>query len=328
MVEIRTLPKIDAHIHISRFDERYINIAYDYNMRMITVNTDADVFASPKGQESVALEYLNNCGEMFAYIATFSADSYLNGGVDCEIDNVNLSLKNGAVGVKIWKNIGMELQNSSGEFIMASDQAFDALYNHLSNNKIPLLAHLGEPKNCWLPLNEMTSDRNRSYFTRFPEYHMFSHPNYPSYNEHIDARDEVLRRFPSLCFIGAHLGSMEWSIEQIAERFEQYPNFSVDLASRINHLQFQSQKDYSDVREFMIKYADRIIYGSDVIDDIEKMELTYNNDWQYLATDSCECVVESSGRCRGLNLPYEVLQKIYFINAINRYSSLKKQFKI
>lgn len=326
MIDIHEFPKIDAHIHISLYDEKYVSLARRYNMRMISVNTDAGVFKSPSEQESVSLEYLHHHSDMFAYIATFRAKDYLTQDKKRVLDNIDLSIKNGAVGVKIWKNIGMELRDADGEFIMASDSDFDDLYLHLTKHNIPLLAHLGEPKNCWLPFCEMTSERNRLYFTHFPEFYMFEHPDYPSYDEHIEARDKILQKFPYLNFIGAHFGSMEWSIEQITRRLNLYSNFTVDAASRINHLQFQSQKNYSSVRNFMIEYADRIIYGSDVIDDIDKMERIYNDNWLYLATDSNDCSVESNGRCRGLNLPSEVLEKIYFTNAMNKYTQLQNQF--
>ncbi|MEG1634271.1 MAG: amidohydrolase family protein [Rikenellaceae bacterium] len=324
MIDIHDFPKIDAHIHISRFDDCYVDIARGYNMRMININTDADVFASPKKQEEVAIKYCDAHANMFAYITTFHAEDYINGDKKIVFDNLDKSLANGAVGVKIWKNIGMELKNSDGEFLMASNPLFNDLYTYIIEHHTTLLAHLGEPKNCWLPLEEMTSERNRLYFSRFPQYHMFLHPNYPSYESHIEARDKIIERFPKLSFVGAHLGSLEWSIDEIAKRLDLYHNLSVDMASRINHLQLQSQKEYAAVRNFVIKYADRLIYGSDVIDDTDKMERCYMENWSYLATDSNECTLESHDKCKGLNLPYEILEKIYFSNAIDKYRKLDK----
>src|SRR5690625_5168506 len=72
----------------------------------------------------------------------------------------------GAVAAKIWKNIGMELKDQKGNFIMADNPAFDPLYSYLEKNNIPLAAHLGEPKNCWLPLEEMTVTSDRDYFSK------------------------------------------------------------------------------------------------------------------------------------------------------------------
>lgn len=133
----------------------------------------------------------------------------------------------------------------------------------MEEHKIPLLTHLGEPRNCWLPIEEMTSKRNQAYYTNNPEFHPYMHPEIPSYEKQIEARDNLLNLFPNLLLIGAHLGSMEWSVKEIALMLDKYPNFAVDLSSRLGHIQLQSREDYDTVRNFFINYADRIIYGTD-----------------------------------------------------------------
>src|SRR5690625_6773904 len=77
----------------------------------------------------------------------------------------------------------MELKDQKGNFIMADNPAFDPLYSYLEKNNIPLAAHLGEPKNCWLPLEEMTVTSDRDYFSRNPVYHMYLQPHAPSYKD-------------------------------------------------------------------------------------------------------------------------------------------------
>lgn len=66
----------------------------------------------------------------------------------------------------------------------------------------------------------------------------------------------MLAKFPEIRFVGAHLGSLEWDVDELAKRLDRFPNMAVDMAARIGHLQFQSQKDLQKVRNFMIKDQD------------------------------------------------------------------------
>jgi predicted TIM-barrel fold metal-dependent hydrolase len=97
----------------------------------------------------------------------------------------------------------------------------------------------------------------------------------------------------------------------------------VDVSSRLGHMQLQSAKSYDAVRDFFIKYHDRIIYGTDAYNNPEKLISSLQNDWTFLATDA-ECKsTEVSGVFTGLNLPEETLHRIYFENAMRVYQGLK-----
>ena len=325
MVSFSNFPKIDAHFHSTSYDPVYEKIASETNVRYVNINTDANVFPSLVEQEAVAGRYLEKDPQRFAYIASFEMTNWEDPGwYTNTFKNISRSMEQGAVGVKIWKNIGMEIRKSSdNSYLMIDDPFFDPLFNFLSENKIPVLAHLGEPKNCWLPLEEMTSDRNRAYYRNHPQYHAYLHPEIPDYDMQIRARDSVLEKYPDLIFVGAHFGSLEWSYEELALRFDKYPNFFVDVSSRIGHMQLQSAEQYDDVRDFFVKYDDRIIYGTDAYNNPEKLISSLKNDWAFLATDSDGESSEVSGVFKGINLPEDSLQKIYFHNAIRAYRNLK-----
>ncbi|HWR99639.1 MAG TPA: amidohydrolase family protein, partial [Prolixibacteraceae bacterium] len=202
---------------------------------------------------------------------------------------------------------------------------FDSIYNYLEKKHIPLIAHLGEPKNCWLPVEKMTTPNDKRYYQNHPQYHMFLHPEYPSYEDQINARNNIMQKHPSLEFIGAHLASEEWSVDKLAESFDRYPELKADLAARISHLQYQSAVDRERVRNFLIKYQDRIIYGSDMSvneasADYRKvgdgMQRTWLNHWIFLATDSLVVMKDMPvPDIKGLQLPREVIDKIFCKNA-------------
>ena len=91
------------------------------------------------------------------------------------------------------------------------------------------------------------------YFSKNPEFHMYLHPENPSYEMHIEGRDRMFRKHPDLVYVGAHLGSQEWSVDELANSLDTFPHMSVDLAERISYLQYQSVDDYSKVYNFIIK---------------------------------------------------------------------------
>jgi predicted TIM-barrel fold metal-dependent hydrolase len=247
------------------------------------------------------------------------------GFADTIISVIQKAQQAGASGIKIWKNIGMVLIDSAGKYVMADDPAFAPVFSYLQENDIPLMAHLGEPRNCWLPLEEMTLGNDHRYFSNHPEYHMYLHPEAPSYEDQINARDTLLQRYPGIRFTGAHLASLEWSVDEQALRLDKYPQFDLDMSARIGHLQYQSLKDYDKVRNFLIKYSDRIMYGTDGSvspgDTIyakvtRRLERGWLSHWVYLATDSTITVEDLGGKqVKGLKLPAAVIDKIYNKNA-------------
>ena len=110
---------------------------------------------------------------------------------------------------------------------MIDDPRFDSLFAFLEKNRVPVVGHLGEPRNCWLPVNQMTVKGDISYFTQWPVYHMYKHPEMPSYEDQISARDNMLAKHPTLTFVGAHLGSLEWNVDSLAARLDRFPNMAV-----------------------------------------------------------------------------------------------------
>jgi predicted TIM-barrel fold metal-dependent hydrolase len=226
--------------------------------------------------------------------------------------------------VKFWKEIGMVVKDSNGHYVMFDDPRFDPLLDLIQKSGKTAIAHIGEPYNCWLPLDSMTVDGDRHYFKEHPQYHGYLHPEVPGYWKQIEARDRVLAKHSRLRVVGCHLGSLEFDVDELAKRLDRYPNFAVDLAARIVHFQVQDQKK---VRNFILKYQDRLLYGTDNdVNGIEKnlqselldCEKVYRRDYRYFATDEEVELpeIKSNFKVRGLALPASVLKKIYCENAV------------
>ncbi len=218
-----------------------------------------------------------------------------------------------------------------GKFVMVNDPRLDTVLNYLGKNQIPVIGHNGEPKDCWLPLEEMTF--SKGYYGSHPEYHMFLHPEYPSYEDQINARDNMLEKHPDLKFIGAHLGSLEWSLDELAKRLNKYPNLDVDL-TRMPNLQLHTLNNRQKTRDFFIKYQDRLIYGTDTAINTSKnlteMEKRVHDhwvsDWKFYVTDEI-IKLSGFGELKGLKLPRGVIDKIYLKNALGIFGIFKNNPK-
>jgi predicted TIM-barrel fold metal-dependent hydrolase len=225
--------------------------------------------------------------------------------------------------VKVWKDIGMQQRDADGRIVMIDDSRFEPILDSLEQRGIVVLGHMGEPRNAWLPFDAMTTRGDREYFTTNPRYHMFAHPEWPSYEEQLAARDRLLDRHPHLKFVALHLASLEWSVERIAGFLRRYPQASVDLAARLVHLKLQASADPMKVRRFFIDYQDRILYATDLTRSLEQDDSAFAeeahaawlDDWRFLAGGQPLHSAEFVAPFRGLALPREVIEKIYSGNA-------------
>ena len=181
-----------------------------------------------------------------------------------------------------------------------------------------LIAHLAEPDEAWQPPNPNGLDY--SYYKENPIWYMYGKPGVPSKQQILDTRDYILVRNPKLWVVGAHLGSLEDNLGQLANDFDRYPNFAVDTAARVIHLAVMPSDE---VRAFILKYQDRILYGTDMEfaknenpqDAIKEWQDQYAMDWRYFATSD---TFEYSGlKAQGLRLPAPVLRKLFHDNAVH-----------
>src|SRR6185312_4560969 len=242
--------KFDAHVHANTDDHRFLDIAAKDGFELLSINVDYPDFPTLELQAKVAHTLQAADPKRFHYLTTFSMKGFESPNWTADtIRHIDAEVAHGAVGVKVWKNIGMVERDSRHQLIMLDDRRLDGVMNHLEAEHIPLVAHQAEPKNCWLPLDQMTTENDRSYFREHPEYYMYLHPEQPSYEDLMGHRDRFVGKHPKMIFIGAHLASLEWSVDRIAKFFDEHPNATADLAARMTQVQFQSNADREKVRQ-------------------------------------------------------------------------------
>lgn len=333
--DFEKVEKADVHIHIFTESNDFMEQAEKDNFKVINVALDAQSKMAPLRDQFRFCEIQKKNNPVSVEIVTaFSMEGWDNPDwLERNMAWLDSCFNRGAIAVKLWKNIGMVYRDKSDSLIMIDNPRFDPIFKMLAERKIPVLGHLGEPKNCWLPLEEMTTNNDRNYFKDHPEYHMYKHPELPSYEEQIAARDRMLEKNPDLIFIGAHLGSLEWSVDELSKTLDRFPNMAVETAARMGQIFYQTSTQRDKVREFFIKYQDRVLYGTDMGASgreskeslIKEMRDTWMRDWQYFVTHDTLTSGLVNNPYQGLRLPRDVVDKIYYRNALKWFGAFENE---
>lgn len=316
--------KIDVHSHTFDDIPQLDAMMRAANVRTINVcNNGTDDYLEL--MHKIAVEKYRKDPVLYPFSSTFDLRRRNEPGyVKDVIAHLDKTFDQGAVGVKIWKEIGVDIKDRNGKFILPDDPLFDPIYAHIAKRGKVLHAHLAEPIDAWRPLDPNSPHYN--YYSTNPEWHMYGKPEFPSHAAIIAARDNIMKKHPTLKVLGAHLGSLEHDLEGIAERLDTYPNFYIEVAARTRNL---ARHPAEKVRALFLKYPDRILYGVDASwkpymrpnqatptarqGHVTRMELAYKTDFEFYAGQGE--MTYSGRKAQALNLPRPVLEKFYHENA-------------
>ena len=324
LADFQQVDKIDAHVHVHGSAERFMAQALEDNFRLLEINVDYPDFPPIAQQQRDAVSLVQRYPGRVAFAATFSSDGFgAPGWADGASRQIESAHEQHAVGIKIWKNFGMSVKDANGHYVMPDDPRLAPIISSVEHDGMVLLGHQAEPLNCWLPPGRMTVRSDREYFSEHPQYYMYRHPQMPSHDQILAARDRMLSAHPSLKFDAVHLASLEWEVDRVARFLERFPNANVDMAARTVHLEYQAVRHPDKVRSFLIRYQDRILYGSDDSygpgdEDaaaVEEVHSGWLQDWRFLTSADPLHSTEFAGTYRGMHLPRSVVDKIYRTNA-------------
>jgi Amidohydrolase len=317
--KFKGLDPVDTHVHIYQIDPAFLGLLEKLNLHVLDIVVPRTPDRRALDQERrQAWGFVRASHGQSTLSTTFNPFSYHNPGfVRATISQIDGDFSEGAVAVKIWKNIGEQVKDAKGDYVLPDNPVFEPIYKDIAAHNKTLIAHVADPDTIWEPPTPSAPDY--SYYVEHPEWYMYNKPNAPSKQAILRARDHVLRQNPSLRVVGAHLGSMEADLNQLSQHLDDYPNFAVDLAARMPYLVMQPR---ADVIAFIEKYQDRLLYATDneffadadVSEAVRSWENTYAFDWRFFATS--DTVPYRDRKVQGLNLPGPVLRKLYHQNAV------------
>ena len=323
--------KFDIHTHY-RYDRDFLVPLLDkWKMKALLVEVAlVDSSAERKTERWEALKAQYNKHKDHFYLCAAFESSAIDDPAFAEniIEMLKDHIASGARMVKVWKNHGMVIQDASGAFIQIDDPRIQPVWDFLTREKIPVIAHIGEPLQAWRELQEGNPHYN--YYRDHPQYHAYQHPEIPSYETIIAARDNWVAKNPNMTIVAAHMGSMSHDLGMVAERLDKFPNLYAETAARWGDITGQ---DPAFVRDFFIKYQDRVMYGTDLATGkpeeegreeadkqlAAKIETMFEMDWKYLTTSDSlvfdDGMISFPIKTKGINLPDSVLKKFYYDNA-------------
>lgn len=242
------------------------------------------------------------------------------------VTELEAAAKLGLQGIKIWKNLGMHHRDLSGALLKIDDSRLDPFWTKCGELGLPVLIHTADPREYWYP---NTYNTFQYKIGNTSKYH--NHPDVPAWENLIQQRNHLLQRHPQTTFIGAHFGSLTSDLDALSDLLDRCPNFFVECGARLRFLyRYHPQA----VRDFLIKYQDRILFGSDIFlagDEKvlaneesrkrwrERQTRSYSDYLEYFETD--HMVMVPGGyqpqwlRLKGISLPPAVLEKFYHGNA-------------
>src|SRR6266852_3386879 len=217
-------------------------------------------------------------------------------------------VKNGAQGLKIFKNFGMDLKYANRERVHADDPIFDAVFEKCAELKIPVLIHVAEPSAFFDPW-----DYHNERWEELKEFPGRARPpeKYPPFETLMTERNHLFAKHPRTNFIAAHLAFHGNDLERLGRTLDSLPNMYVDIAAVLAEL---GRQPYS-AHDFLIKYQDRVLMGKDIY-DVDEYK------WYFRALETRDEYFEyyrkrhAFWRIYGFELPDEVLKKVYYKNAL------------
>ena len=240
------------------------------------------------------------------------------GWSDRESTRLRASFEAGAKGLKFHKSLGLGVRYKDGRYLPVDDPKLDPIWEVCAAFKRPVEIHTGDPGAFFTPLDEFNERWHE--LNQHPEW-LFHGKDFPKRSDLHAQRMRAIARHPNTIFICAHMANDAEDLAEVGHWLDSYPNMYVDIDARISEL---GRQPYS-TRRFILKYQDRIMFGTDTPPNREAYRIYY----RFLETDD-EYFDPAGGHHRqgfwmiyGIFLPRDVLEKLYFKNAERLLVGLK-----
>ncbi len=217
-------------------------------------------------------------------------------------------VKNGAQGLKIFKNLGMFTNFTNGERMKTDDPMLDPIWAKCAELGIPVLIHTGEPSPFYEPHDK--------YNERWLELKQFANrkrppEEFPTWEVQMGEQHNLFRNHPNTIFINAHLGWLGNNLDRLGALMDELPNMYTELGAVLAELGRQPKH----ARAFLIKYQDRVLMGKDSWNPEEYHVYfrTFETGDEYFSYYRKR---HAHWKLYGLDLPDETLKHIYYKNAL------------
>lgn len=310
-------PFIDVHGHQYRMPTQNLTPVIQ---AMDTLNMAIMVNLSGRSGEQLQQSVKNiedNYPNRFVVFANINFDGAGGEGwIEETVKQFEEDVKNGACGLKVYKSLGLRNKDSDGKRLAIDDSRLDPIWAKCAELGVPVLIHAADPKSFW---DEFDGDNERWLELKTHPRRKRDANNPAPWEQIIKEQHNMFKRHPNTTFINAHMGWFANNLGKLGELMDEMPNMNVGIGAIIAELGRQPRF----AKQFFIKYQDRILFGKD--------------SWKPKEFPTYFRVLESADEyfpyhkkyhaywaMYGLDLPDDVLKKVYYKNALRIVPRLDK----
>lgn len=225
-------------------------------------------------------------------------------------------VSSGANGLKIYKSLGLSVQDKSGKRVPVDDPRLDAIWDKCGELKIPVIIHTADPKSFWDPMDE----KNERWLELATHPNRKRGPDNPvPWEQLIEEQHRMFRKHPRTTFIAAHFGWYPNDLGKLSKLLDEMPQVNVEFGAVIAELGRQPRA----ARAFFEKYQDRIMFGKD-----SWVPEEYTTYFRVLETEDeyfpYHKKYHAFWRMYGMGLPDNILKKVYYKNALRIIPNIDK----
>ena len=316
-------PAVDFHLH-----GRSLKTAADYRKMIALMDqTGIALICNMDGGFGAEFDQNIKVGDAFKdRILQFARLNYSGindpGWSEKAAAELERCFRNGAQGLKIAKELGLTYKNKDGSYIQADDPRFDPVWEMCAKYNKPVMIHLSDSYGRFLPIGPENERYEAGLWRSSPEgnYYKTGHPT-PDVIE--KARENMHAKHPNTRFVNAHMAMLYYDMDKVAALLDKYPNADVELSATVQDLGRAPRM----IREFFLKYRDRILFGSDG-NPSRGIDEFWVPHWRFLETfdehfdhpaqlrSATGAPLHGRWRIYGIGLPDDVLRKVYYANAL------------
>ena len=215
-------------------------------------------------------------------------------------------IKAGAVGLKVFKDLGMFDRKADGSRLRVDEAELDPIWETCARLNVPVLIHVAEPQAFFDPL-----DYNNERWLELALYPDRRHQEGVRFEQLMTERNNMIKKHPNTKYILAHFGWHGNDLARAGKLLDENPNVYFDVAAVLYDFGRQPRAAH----EFFVKYQDRILFGKDSYQPDE-----YPYYWRVFETNDeyfdYYRDYHAFWKLYGIGLPDAVLRKLYYQNAL------------
>lgn len=322
---------IDAHLHVvAETVERCIRVMDDnYIQYGINIGIGGDGFTE-------FIDAIKNSKDRLGALYSFDWSLWQKDPSFAEKapDMLEMAVEAGALGVKIFKELGLKIRDHEGKLVKIDDPRLFPIWEKAGQLNTIVAIHTVDPVAFFEPWN--SENERWKELELHPEWSFSDRDKYPARNEVLVQRNNVIRTFKKVRFHCAHVGNCSENLNIVDRWLDEMPNMFLDLAARFGEL---GRHPAAEGEKFFTKHQDRLMFGTDrmfrtdgdvqgagpkKIFTSEEDNRFYESHWRYLQTLDKQfehpTPIQGDWKIDGIGLPETILEKIYWNNAFKLYN--------